>query len=70
MDYTVVIEQANDGSYSVYVPDLPGCVSSGDSPEQAKAMSAEAIHGHISALRETGQPVPPPRSTAAVIHAA
>ena len=30
MDYVVVIERAADGSYSAYVPDLPGCVACGD----------------------------------------
>ena len=31
MDYVVVIEKSGDGSFSAYVPDLPGCVTSGDS---------------------------------------
>ena len=35
MDYAVVIERAGDGSYSAYVPDLPGCVSCGDSPDES-----------------------------------
>lgn len=68
--YTVVIEPADDGSFGVSVPDLPGCVSSGDTPEQAEAMIAEAIRDHLALLRERGEPVPPPRSRAAVIDAA
>ena len=70
MDYTVVIERADDGSYSVHVPDLPGCISCGDTQEQALEMIKEAIRGHIETLREHGDPVPEPRSTATVIHAA
>ena len=70
MRYTVVIESADDGSWSVWVPDLPGCVSTGDTREEALANIAEAISGHVEALRDTGQSVPPPRSTAAEVVAA
>lgn len=67
--YAVVIEPAEDGGYGVYVPDLPGCVSFGDSIEEAKRMIGEAIHGHIALLREKGEPIPQPRTTTAVIAA-
>lgn len=70
MDYTVVIERAEDGSFSVYVPDLPGCVSCGDTTEEALQNIKEAISGHIATMREFGDPIPEPRSTAAVVHAA
>jgi len=70
MDYTVVIEPANDGSFSAYVPDLPGCVSCGDTPGQTLDSIREAIHGHIQTLRELGEPVPKPRSFASVVRAA
>ncbi len=70
MDYTVVIERADDHSFSVYVPDLPGCMSSGDSVEQALEMIKEAIRGHIESLRQQDEPIPEPRSTACVVHAA
>ncbi len=70
MDYTVVIERADDSSYSVYVPDLPGCISCGDTREEALQMIKEAIRGHLDVLRDHGEPIPPPRSTAAVIYSA
>lgn len=70
MDFTVIIERADDGSYSVHVPDLPGCVSCGDTPGQALDSIQEAIQGHIQTLREFGDPVPAPRSFAGVVHAA
>ena len=70
MQYTVVIEQADDGSLSVWVPDLPGCVSTGDTRDEALANIAEAISGHLATLREHGEPVPPPRSVATVVKAA
>lgn len=69
MHYTVVIEPADDGSFGVWVPDLPGCVSSGDTREEAIANIAEAIRGHIELLRDSGEPVPPPRAIAATVAA-
>lgn len=64
--YTLVIEPAGDGSYSVYVPDLPGCTSTGDTRDEALANIAEAIRGHIALLKESGEPVPQPKSSAAL----
>ena len=68
MDYLVIFEKADDGSYSVYVPDLPGCVSAGDTLEEAEQMIREAIELHIESMREQGEPVPPPTSRAGTIH--
>lgn len=51
MQYTVVIEPADDGTFSVWVPDLPGCVSTGATQEEALASIAEAMRGHIETLR-------------------
>lgn len=68
--FTVILEPADDGSISVWVPDLPGCVSTGDSREEALARIAEAIRGHTDTLRALGQPVPAPRSSAESVRAA
>lgn len=64
--YTVVFEQGGPGDepWGAYVPDLPGCVTTGDTLEEARMHIREAIAGHIAALRETGQPVPPATSRA------
>ena len=63
--YLVVIERAQDGSYSAYIPDLPGCVVCGqDTPKQAKTLIREAIEIHIEGLIEDGQPVPEPSTEA------
>jgi len=70
MQYTVVLEQAADGSFSAWVPFLPGCVSCGDSREEALTNIAEAIRGHLDIMREHGEPVPPARSTASIVRAA
>jgi predicted RNase H-like HicB family nuclease len=62
MKYAVVIEKAQ-GNYSAYVPDLPGCVATGATVEEAEAEIKEAIAFHIEGMREDGLPVPAPTST-------
>lgn len=69
MDYLVVIERGKDGSYSAYLPDLPGCVACGDTKEEARQLISEAAQLHIESLREHSEPVPPPVATAEVVHA-
>lgn len=69
MEYTVVIEKAS-GNYSAYVPDLPGCVTTGPTIEETKANMREAIAFHLQGMRQDGDPVPVPTTTAAVIEAA
>ncbi len=70
MNYVVVIEKANDGSYSAYVPDLPGCTSCGDTEAEVRQLIQEAVDLHIQSLREHGEPVPPPSSSTFSVHAA
>jgi predicted RNase H-like HicB family nuclease len=70
MDFVVVIEKAPDCSYSAYVPDLPGCVSCGDTVEETKQLIDEAVQLHIESLRHHGEPVPPPSTMATIVHAA
>jgi predicted RNase H-like HicB family nuclease len=60
--YAVVVEREEDGRYSVYVPDLPGCASMGDSYEEAIGNIREAVACHLEGLRMDGLPVPPPRA--------
>jgi predicted RNase H-like HicB family nuclease len=69
VNYTVIIEPADDGTFSVYVPDLPGCVSTGTTRDDAIDSIREAIAGHIQTLRDLGEPVPPPRSQSQVVAA-
>ena len=63
----MVIEKAADGSYSAYVPDLPGCVTCGDTAEEAKAMIREAIRLHVASLRDHREAVPEPSSVACLV---
>jgi len=69
MEYLVIIEKADDGSFSAYVPDLPGCVSCGDSAEEAKRLIREAIALHIDSLRLHDEAVPQPSATACLVQA-
>jgi predicted RNase H-like HicB family nuclease len=70
MEYVIIIEPAADGTYSAYVPDLPGCVSSGETVAELQQNIEEAVRDHIEALRDTGQPVPPPAGRTATVRAA
>ena len=66
--YAVVIERAEDGSYSAYVPDLPGCVAVGQkTADSARRLIHDAIEAHIQGLIEDGLPVPEPSSRAEYI---
>jgi antitoxin HicB len=51
MRYTVLL-YPEEGGYSVLVPALPGCVTQGDTVEEALAMARDAIEGHVAALRD------------------
>lgn len=67
--YTVIIEKAED-NYGAYVPDLPGCVSTGKTIEETKRNIQEAIELHLEGMREDGDPIPEPNSTAVVVEMA
>ncbi len=63
MRYAVVIEKG-ERNFSAYVPDLPGCVSVGDTLEGVKAEIRQAIEFHLEGMREDGLPIPKPSSWA------
>ena len=69
MRYTIVIERAPK-NYAAYVPDLPGCIATGDTEEDAVRKIRQAIRYHIESLREHGEPVPQPHCTATVVDVA
>jgi len=60
----LVIVEKMPNSYSVYAPDLPGCIATGASREEAEVNMARAVESHIRGLLEQGLPVPEPRSMA------
>lgn len=61
MRYAIVIERA-EGNFCAYVPDLPGCVATGDSIEETEVSIREAIELHLDGMREDGQSIPAPSS--------
>ena len=68
MRYAIVIDKAN-GNFSAYVPDLPGCVATGDSVKAVEGEICEAIRFHIDGLKTDGLPVPEPTSIADYVEA-
>jgi predicted RNase H-like HicB family nuclease len=58
-EYVVVYEKTPTG-YSAYVPDLPGCITTGASLNDTKKNMQEAIAGHLAVMREFGDPIPLP----------
>jgi antitoxin HicB len=59
-EYEVVLTPEDGGGYSVSVPSLPGCVSQGETREEALAMIREAIEGYLESLQAHGDPIPGP----------
>ena len=68
MKYTVVIEKAHN-NFAAYVPDLPGCVATASTREAALEEIRGAIEFHIEGMREDGEPIPKPTTTAEVVDA-
>ena len=65
-EYVVIFEWAGS-NYSAYVPDLPGCISTGKNLEEIERNIQEAIELYIDTLREDGQPIPEPSLKAKAI---
>lgn len=61
--YAVIFEKA-ESNWAAYVPDLPGCITTGKSLEETERNIREAVQGHLQTLREFGEPVPLPTSLA------
>ena len=62
LTYSIIIhppEQEGD-AFFVEVPALPGCVTQGDTFEEALEMAREAVKGFVQMLRDSGEPVPEP----------
>jgi predicted RNase H-like HicB family nuclease len=60
MKYRVLIEQHEDGVYVAEVPSLPGCISQGQTREEAVENVREAIAAYLESLEAHGDPIPPP----------
>jgi predicted RNase H-like HicB family nuclease len=58
MRYTVILQRETDGGYVAVVPSLPGCVSQGDTREEALKNIEEAAELYIEDVQATGDPLP------------
>jgi antitoxin HicB len=57
--YTVIYEPQPEGGYTVAVPALPGCVTEGDTLDEARRMAEDAIRAYCESLLKDGEPLPP-----------
>jgi predicted RNase H-like HicB family nuclease len=59
MKYAVVFEKSSTG-YAAYVPDLPGCITTGRSLDETEKLIQEAIEFHVEGMKLHGERVPEP----------
>jgi predicted RNase H-like HicB family nuclease len=52
--FRIVLEPSDEGGYTVYVPSLPGCISEGETVEEAVANIREAIELYLEPLEDDG----------------
>lgn len=57
-EYTIILIPAEEGGYIVDVPALPGCMTQGETREEALEMAKDAIKGYLECLIEDGEPIP------------
>ena len=63
LSYRILLRQEPEGGYTVIVPSLPGCVTYGDTVEEAIEMAKEAIELYIESLKEHGEEIPTEEKT-------
>lgn len=66
-DYLVVYAKCKGSNFSGSAPDVPGCVSAGDSLDEMRAMMREALEMHLELLDERGEAIPEPATINAEI---
>lgn len=59
MKYRAIIEQDEDGMYIAECPTLPGCISQGETREEALVNIKDAIKGYLESLCKHDEPIPP-----------
>ncbi|MFN7926004.1 MAG: type II toxin-antitoxin system HicB family antitoxin [Bryobacteraceae bacterium] len=64
--YAVVIERGRD-NLSAYVPDLPGCITTGRTVEEIERNIREAIELHLEGMLEDGESIPEPSTEVAYV---
>ena len=64
--YAIVIEKG-ENNLSAYVPDLPGCITTGRTTDEIERNIREAIALHLGGLLEDGEPIPEPQTAVAYV---
>jgi len=64
--YIALLRKDPDSDFGVDFPDFPGCITAASTIDEIPAMAVEALSGHIECMMEDGEPIPAPRSLAAV----
>lgn len=67
--YLIVIEET-PGGFSAYSPDVPGCAATGCTRQEVERQMHDALEFHLDGLREDGQPIPEPSTSAAYVDVA
>ncbi|MBI1756362.1 MAG: type II toxin-antitoxin system HicB family antitoxin [Fimbriimonas ginsengisoli] len=67
-EYLVVYSRTSS-SWGAHVPDLPGCVAVGDTLDEVRGLISEALAMHLEAMRDAGEPIPEPSSSAGMVKA-
>ena len=68
-EYVVIYEQAEDGAWGAYLPDLPGVVALGKSRSEVGERIREALAAYAEAIRDVGGTLPEPHHSAGTIAA-
>lgn len=58
LHYTIVIQAAEEGGYLAFAPSLPGCMTQGETLEEAQKNITDAIEGYLAVLKEDGEVIP------------
>ncbi|MFH1030472.1 MAG: type II toxin-antitoxin system HicB family antitoxin [bacterium] len=58
LQFNIIFRPEPEGGFTVIVPSLPGCVTYGETLENAKKMAIDAIIGYIASLRKHNEPIP------------
>ena len=66
VSFIAYIRKENGSHYGVEFPDVPGCVTAGHTLDEARAMAAEALAGHLAILESDGEPAPVPSTMEAL----
>jgi predicted RNase H-like HicB family nuclease len=66
VSFVAYIRKEAGSDYGVEFPDVPGCVTAGHTVDEARAMAAEALAGHLALLEEEGEPSPRPSTMEAL----